>query len=228
MGFNNDGVSAIAARLAGYPQHPIPIWVSIGKSAATKLEDAPIEYYELTHAVWEFADVIEVNVTSPNTPGLRNLLEQKPLSNILQAVQSANHERAGEGMGKPIVLKLSPDSSESALYQQIEVALSNGVNGFTATNTTVRRGPFSLASGNALTSEAGGLSGRPLYNFALDAVRFVHRATNGLTPIVAAGGIGSADDAKRMVDSGAALVQIFTGLVYNGPYFVRTLARKLK
>lgn len=225
MGFNNDGAATICQRLRACPKLGIPIWVSIGKSAITKLEDAPIEYYELTRAVFPFADVIEVNVTSPNTPGLRTLLDTKPLNDILRAVQAGNLEKAADGQTKPVVLKLSPDSQPDELDTQIEAALSHGINGFTATNTSTGRLDFSLKSPEI--PETGGLSGEPLFDASIAVVKHVARNVNGLTPIIAAGGISAADDVRQMIDAGASLVQIFTALVYEGPFVVRTLARAL-
>lgn len=226
MGFNNDGVEAVAQRLRCLRELAIPIWVSIGKSKNTPNEQAAREYYELILNLGPYADVVEVNVTSPNTPGLRNLLEPEPLGEILQAVDDANRRLSGDNVLKRVVLKHSPDSSPRQIAKQIEVALDNGVVGFTDTNTTVKRNQLYLRSPSV--PESGGLSGRPLFKYALEVVKHVSRTTNGRVPIIAVGGIMSADDAKRMIDAGASLVQTFTGLVYNGPWFARTLARELK
>jgi dihydroorotate dehydrogenase len=217
MGFNNHGATALAARLAAVGPLPIPLGVSIGKSKLTPLDGALDDYVASFRALFAHAGYFAVNVSSPNTPGLRQLQDREQLGALLTALQHENRLRAGGDAArlKPILVKIAPDLSESALSELLEVCAASSVAGIIATNTTVGRD--GLCSSKTLAAETGGLSGRPLAATALRVVRFIAQETGGKLPIIGVGGIFSPDDAGRMLDAGAALVQVYTGFIYEGP-----------
>lgn len=225
MGFNNGGVTVLADRLrgvraAGGPG--VPVGVSIGKNRDTPVEQAPADYLACVDALHGLADYLAVNVSSPNTPGLRTLQDAGPLAELLTAVVSRTRELAGDAVPVPVLVKLSPDLSEPALDEALEVATGAGVAGVIATNTTLSRDGVSPVE-QALAAQAGGLSGAPLTRRALQVVTHVARHTD--LPVVGVGGVMTPDEGRRLLDAGAALVQVYTGLVYAGPALVRGLAR---
>lgn len=228
MGFNNAGAAALAARLAEAPPLPVPLGVSIGKSKITPLERAIEDYTASFRALFDYAGYFAVNVSSPNTPGLRALQDRAQLSDLLAALRRENELLAGErgGRTRPILVKIAPDLGAQALCELLEVCAEHGVSGLIATNTTLGRAGLSGAS-PALVAEAGGLSGRPLAPIALAVVRFVARETGGRLPIIGVGGIATPDDARRMLDAGASLLQLYTGLIYEGPGLPRRLNRAI-
>ncbi|BCJ55748.1 dihydroorotate dehydrogenase (quinone) [Actinoplanes sp. NBRC 14428] len=214
MGFNNEGAAALAARLAALGPLGIPLGISLGKSKVTPLEEAVQDYltsYELLHP---YADYIAVNVSSPNTPGLRTLQDKSAVAALLGAL-----------VGKtPVLVKIAPDLAEPAIAELLEVCLAYGAAGVIATNTTLGRDGLAAAD-RPRAGEAGGLSGRPLAERARKIVHFVHQETGGRLPIIGVGGIMDADDAARMFDAGASLIQLYTGFIYRGPALVRAAAR---
>jgi dihydroorotate dehydrogenase len=214
MGFNNAGAVALAARLKDLGPIGVPLGISLGKSKITPLEEAVQDYlasYELLHP---YADYIAINVSSPNTPGLRTLQDREAISGLLGAL-----------VGKtPVLVKIAPDLAESAIAEVLEVCLEYGAAGVIATNTTLARDGLAAAD-QARASESGGLSGRPLTEKARKIVHFVHTETQGRLPIIGVGGVMSADDAARLFDAGASLVQLYSGFIYKGPALVREAAR---
>ena len=214
MGFNNAGAAALAARLDALGPLDVPLGISLGKSKITPLENAVQDYlssYELLHP---HADYIAVNVSSPNTPGLRTLQDREAIAGLLSAL-----------VGKtPVLVKIAPDLAEAAIAEVLEVCLQYGAAGVIATNTTLARDGLA-ATDQDRASEAGGLSGRPLTERARKIVHFVHTETGGKLPIIGVGGVMSADDASRLFDAGASLVQLYTGFIYRGPALVRAAAR---
>ena len=219
MGFNNAGAAALAERLAelgppGSPRRAVPIGVSLGKSKVTPLEDAVEDYLASYRLLNSYADYIAVNVSSPNTPGLRTLQDKESIGALLKAL-------AGP---VPVLVKIAPDLTEPAIAELLEVCLAHGAAGIIATNTTLSRDGLAPADGH-LAGEAGGLSGAPLTARAREVVRFVHTESGGRLPIIGVGGIMSADDASRLLDAGASLVQLYTGFIYRGPDLVRAVAR---
>jgi len=214
MGFNNAGAAALAARLAALGPLDVPLGISLGKSKATPLEDAVDDYLTSYTLLRPYADYIAVNVSSPNTPGLRTLQDKAHLAALLGAL-----------VGKtPVLVKIAPDLTEAAIAEVLDVCLTYGAAGIIATNTTLRRDGLAPAD-LPRAGEAGGLSGRPLTERARKVVHFVHTETGGRLPIVGVGGILDADDAARLFDAGASLVQLYTGFVYRGPALVRAVAR---
>ncbi|MEV8505963.1 quinone-dependent dihydroorotate dehydrogenase [Actinoplanes sp. NPDC051475] len=214
MGFNNEGAAALADRLKALGPLGIPLGISLGKSKVTPLEEAVQDYltsYELLHP---YADYIAVNVSSPNTPGLRTLQDKSAIAALLGAL-----------VGKtPVLVKIAPDLAEPAVAELLEVCLAYGAAGVIATNTTLSRDGVA-AGDQPRAGEAGGLSGRPLTERARKIVHFVHQETGGRLPIIGVGGIVAPDDAARMFDAGASLVQLYTGFIYRGPALVRAAAK---
>ena len=223
MGFNNAGAEALAARLAALgplslpDRHGwrVPVGISLGKNKATPLEKAVDDYRAAYETLRPYGDYFVVNVSSPNTPGLRSLQDRHQLDAILAAL-------VGD---KPVLVKIAPDLTEPAIAEVLEVCLERGAAGVIATNTTLARD--GLAPGDApRAAEAGGLSGRPLTARAREVVAFVHRETGGALPVIGVGGLLDPDDADRMFDAGASLVQLYTGFIYRGPGLVRAIARR--
>lgn len=215
MGFNNAGAAALAARLAALPRPiGVPLGISLGKSKVTPLDEAVEDYLASYRALRGHGDYFAVNVSSPNTPGLRSLQDRAHLDALLGAL-------VGE---KPVLVKIAPDLTEAAIAELLEVCLARGAAGVIATNTTLSRDGLAAVDTDR-GAEAGGLSGRPLTGRARDVVAFVHRETGGRLPIIGVGGVLDPDDATRMFDAGAALVQLYTGFIYRGPALVRAVAR---
>jgi dihydroorotate dehydrogenase len=219
MGFNNAGAAALAGRLArlGRPGgRPVPLGISLGKSKVTPLDDAVEDYVVSLRHVYAYGDYFAVNVSSPNTPGLRQLQDKAHLAGLLEALQAAMPAP------KPLLVKVAPDLTEAALSELVDVCLATGVAGLIATNTTVER----PGATGPRAAETGGLSGRPLAPRALEVVRFV--AKHSGLPVIGVGGITAPDDALRLVDAGASLVQLYTGLIYRGPSLIKGCVRALR
>lgn len=214
MGFNNEGADAVAARLAGGPRPDVPLGVNLGKSKVTPLADAAEDYRYTYERLGPYADFVVVNVSSPNTPGLRELQRREPLAEILGTLQDAGADR--------LLVKLSPDLGKSATAEVIELVEELDLAGIVATNTTTRR-PGSLSSPRR--HESGGLSGRPLTARSTSLVRFVADRTD--RPIIGVGGVFTAADAYEKIRAGASLVQLYTGLIYRGPSIARKINRGL-
>jgi dihydroorotate dehydrogenase len=222
MGFNNPGAEAMAKTLAGWkcsrlwPKHPVGI--NLGKSKITPLEGAAEDYASSFRLLREYADFFVVNVSSPNTPNLRQLQDKGALDEILVALQQINAER------KPILVKIAPDLSFEAIDEILELAMQRQLAGIVATNTTITR----PQSGNPVYTQTGGLSGAPLRQRSTEIIRHIHEQTNGKLPIIGVGGIFNAADAQEKLEAGASLLQIYTGLVYEGPAIVKTIVEGLR
>ena len=214
MGFNNHGADRIGERLARTDLPDVPVGVNVGKSKSAAPAEAADDYAYTYDRVAASGDYFVVNVSSPNTPGLRELQARDALERILGRLQDAGAE--------PLLVKLSPDLGESAVLEAVGLAEELDVDGLIATNTTIDR-PASLRGANR--TEDGGLSGRPLEPRATEIVRLV--ASNTDVPVIGVGGVFTAEDAYRKVRAGASLVQLYTGLIYRGPAIAREINRGL-
>ena len=226
MGFNNEGAAAVAARLAKMPgpgKRSIPLGINLGKTKVTPLDQATEDYVGSFRLLADFADYMVVNVSSPNTPGLRELQDASWLKPLLAALVDENKARVAAGKPhRPLLLKITPDLSFPQIDAALGVIAELGLDGIIATNTTLAR-PGYFESVN----EAGGLSGVPLRHRATKVINYISRATNGRLPIIGVGGISDAESAAEKLDAGATLVQVYTGMIYRGPFFAAELARAL-
>ena len=228
MGFNNDGADVLAERLRALDP-AVPIGVSIGKSKVTPVAQAIDDYRHSLRALYPYGDYFAINVSSPNTPGLRGLQDREALDDLVSELTSEADALAAlhGGPVKPLLVKIAPDLTDSAIGDVLEVCDQHTVAGLIATNTTLARDGV-VTSEAGLAEQPGGLSGRPLTERSRAVVSFVHKETGGALPIVGVGGIMTADDAKAMFDAGASLVQLYTGFIYRGPALVRRIARTLR
>lgn len=225
MGFPNAGAAEIAERLSRLRKPAIPIGWSIGKSKVTPSEEAIEDYIYSLRKLYDYADFFTANVSSPNTPGLRKLQDKEPLDQLLQAlVQETERiaEQTGRDRAKPVLVKISPDLSEGQLDDVIEVCLNRNISGIIATNTTLAREGL-----HTRTTEAGGLSGRPIYARSLGMVQYLCKRLDGNVPIIGVGGIFGPDDARRMFDAGASFIQIYTSFIYEGPGIIKRMNKTL-
>ena len=233
MGFNNPGAEALAQRLANWralgrwPAHPVGI--NLGKSKITPLETAGEDYSSSLRVLWPHADFFVVNVSSPNTPNLRQLQDKSALDEILAALQTVNVGCAGSSAEpKPVLVKVAPDLTFEALDEILELAGPRQLAGIVATNTTIVRPKTNDAALQRVYAETGGLSGKPLGARSAEVIRHLHRQTKGTLPIIGVGGIFNAADAWEKITAGASLIQIYTGLVYEGPAITRAIVTGLQ
>jgi dihydroorotate dehydrogenase len=228
MGFNNAGAAALAVALSRLGPIGVPLGISLGKSKVTPVQSAVGDYLTSLRAVYPYADYIAVNVSSPNTPGLRGLQDRGPLDELLGALTAEagslawTHSQGSTPV--PVVVKIAPDLTEDAIGELLEVCADRDIAGVIATNTTIGRQGVTAAE-TSLAAEAGGLSGRPLTERALAVVRFVTSHCD--LPVIGVGGISSAQDGLRMLDAGASLLQLYTGFVYSGPPLVTELNKAI-
>ncbi len=230
MGFNNPGAETFAKKLAHWrsagrwPTHPVGI--NLGKSKLTPLANAAEDYANSFRFLLPHADFFVVNVSSPNTPNLRQLQDKAALDEILAALQQVQREMCG-GSGsqrqKPVLVKVAPDLSFDVLDEILELVGPRQIAGIVATNTTVVRPETSEPDARAIYAEPGGLSGRPLRARSTEVIRHLHRQTRGALPLIGVGGIFDAADAWEKITAGASLLQIYTGLVYEGPGMAREI-----
>jgi len=226
MGFNNVGIAGMARNLQKAGRPKIPVAVNIGKNKTTPNEQAEEDYRACIRELFRYGDFFVVNISSPNTPGLRQLQHGEDLRRLLSAVCLEMREQ-GEAHGcggKPVLVKIAPDLNEDDLAFTVETIMNSGVSGIIATNTTVSR--EGLKSANA--GESGGLSGRPLRQRSTDVIRRIYKLTKGSIPIIGCGGIFTAEDAYEKIRAGASLVEIYTSLIYKGPLINRELHRGLR
>ncbi|MFM6243000.1 MAG: quinone-dependent dihydroorotate dehydrogenase [Dolichospermum sp.] len=226
MGFNNAGAVAMAARLKegkenlNYPI-PIPIGINLGKSKITALELAAQDYLESFRLLKDLGDYFVVNVSSPNTPGLRSLQDAAMLSQIIDVLQRENRAN------KPIFVKIAPDLEWDAIADIICLAKTYQIAGLIATNTTISRVGLKTQiiekTGKSPQEEGGGISGKPVRNRSTEVIRFIYEQTQGQMPIIGVGGIFSAEDAWEKITAGACLIQTYTGWIYEGPMMVRRI-----
>lgn len=228
MGFNNQGAEAMAAALERTWQQrdrTIPIGINLGKSKVTPLEEAPADYLGSFRQLKGWGDYFVVNVSSPNTPGLRSLQATEQLAPILDAIQQENQGQ------KPLLIKIAPDLEWEAIAAVTELAQAYQLAGIIATNTTISRDHLKTqmlqATGKQITEEAGGISGAPLRQRSTEVIRFIWQRTQGSLPIIGVGGIFTAEDAWSKIAAGATLVQVYTGWIYEGPWMVRRILEGL-
>lgn len=237
MGFNNQGAAAMAARFQAaqkqskfdaqrpMPQSPFPLGINLGKSKVTPLEQAAADYLESFKLLKDWGDYFVVNVSSPNTPGLRSLQDAAGLSTILEILQQEN-----QGL-KPILVKIAPDLESEAIVSILDLAKTYQLAGIIATNTTIRRDGLKTQilreTGKPIAEEAGGISGLPVRERSTEVIRFIWQYTKGELPIIGVGGIFTAEDAWEKIAAGASLIQVYTGWVYEGPWMVRRILQGL-
>lgn len=228
MGFNNKGAGPAAERLRQFGDNRngcrVIVGGNIGKNKDTPNENALSDYQAGFRALFDVVDYFAVNVSSPNTPGLRDLQERDPLTHLLTALQTENQHRPS---AKPILLKIAPDLTDGQLDDIIAIVAETGIAGVIATNTTISRAD--LTTGVAAVTEmgAGGVSGRPLRNRSTEVIRYLHRQSGGAFPIIGVGGIFSADDALEKLQAGASLIQVYTSFIYEGPGLAKRINRAL-
>jgi dihydroorotate dehydrogenase len=235
MGFNNDGVKVIAERLKKWRErHPVDateknsrrliIGGNIGKNKLTPNEDAWKDYEICFKELHPYVDYFVVNVSSPNTPGLRELQEKTFLRRILLHLQMINN---GKARSKPILLKIAPDLTPEQIEDVIDLSLEIKLDGLVAANTTINRAGLKTPEATVTAIGAGGLSGKPLKARATDIVEFISKRSNGQLPVIASGGIFTGDDATEKFNAGASLVQVWTGFIYEGPAIVGNICKTL-
>jgi dihydroorotate dehydrogenase len=218
MGFNNGGVQEAVERLK--KNKSVLIGGNIGKNKLTPNENATQDYEICFEALFDYVDYFVVNVSSPNTPNLRELQDKKPLTELLQTLQNKNLAKPKQ---KPILLKIAPDLTDSQLFDIIDIVNETKIAGVIATNTTLSR--EGLQSKNK--SEMGGLSGKPLTNRSTEVIRFLSEKSNKAFPIIGVGGIHSAEDALEKLEAGASLIQLYTGFIYEGPSLVTKINKEI-
>lgn len=229
MGFNNPGAEAVAQRLRKTRIEPV-LGINLGKSKVTPLEEAAGDYLRSLELLEPFARYIVVNVSSPNTPGLRQLQDAAPLRDLLRVLQA----RAGEvavrrnGNVRPILLKIAPDLTDPQIEEAVGIAREEGISGIIATNTTVSREGLRTPGTRVEALGAGGISGAPVRARAREVVSRIWRTSGGAMPIIGVGGIFTADDAWEMIRAGASLVQLYTGFIYRGPLVAREICVGLR
>jgi dihydroorotate dehydrogenase len=223
MGFNNKGVEVLARKLKSVKRDGLIIGGNIGKNKNTSNDDAINDYIKCFDALFDVVDYFVVNVSSPNTPGLRDLQEKEPLMKILNTLQNRNLKN---DISRPILLKIAPDLTDYQLDDIVEIVQETKIAGVIATNTTISRA--NLKSGESLTKEMGGLSGKPVRERSTEVIKYLSQKSNQSFPIIGVGGIHSAEDAQEKLDAGASLIQIYTGFVYEGPGLVKRILRGIK
>lgn len=218
MGFNNGGVAEAVVRLQ--KNKNVLIGGNIGKNKVTPNDEAVNDYILCFNALFNVVDYFVVNVSSPNTPGLRELQDKEPLTKLLATLQDLNAQKEKR---KPILLKIAPDLTEDQLLDIIDIVATTKIDGVIATNTTISR--EGLTSVNK--EETGGLSGKPLTKRSTEVIRFLSERSNKAFPIIGVGGIHSAQDALEKIEAGASLVQLYTGFIYEGPQLIKDINTEL-
>ncbi len=224
LGFNNDGVEAAVTRLRRRPSGLI-VGGNIGKNKVTPNESAVVDYLNCFETLHPYVDYFVVNVSSPNTPRLRELQDKEPLTALLSAVVSANKQKE---IQRPIFLKIAPDMKNDQLDEIIEIVTSVGVSGVIATNTTLERSGLSTSTSEVEEIGAGGLSGSPVRSRSTEVVRYLSEKSAGAFPIIGVGGVDGVEAAREKLDAGASLVQIYSCMIYKGPGLVSKIVKGLK
>ena len=234
MGFNNIGAHALQDKLKDWKDRGLwpdsPVGINLGKSKITKLEDAPEDYSGSLEILWKHADFFVINVSSPNTLGLRELQQSEHLNSILskcQKVNKAQSKKEGKDL-RPILVKIAPELDDKYLGEIIKLIKKHKISGIVATNTTIERPETDNKKCKKIYGEEGGLSGLPLKDRSTEMIRKIYNMTDGKVPIVGVGGIFTADDAWEKIAAGASLIQLYTGLVFEGPAIAKNIVKGLK
>ena len=225
MGFNNEGVEALVERLKKRKNPHLIIGGNIGKNKTTPNEQALDDYLICLQKLHDHVDYFVVNVSSPNTPNLRELQDKEPLKKLLIALKEENLRY---DKPKPLLLKIAPDLTKEQLDDIVEIATAIPLDGLIATNTTIDRGGLKTMAQEVEQIGAGGLSGKPLRERSTEVIRYINEATQGKMPIIAVGGIFTARDAREKLNAGASLLQVYTGFIYEGPGMVKRIVKGLR
>jgi len=223
MGFNNLGVEQ-TVRMLKKKHTNVIIGGNIGKNKVTPNEEAVNDYITCFEALFPYVDYFVVNVSSPNTPNLRELQDKEPLKHLLLSLQTLNNTKSKP---KPVLLKIAPDLTDSQLDDIIEIVNETKIAGLVATNTTISRQNLSYPIAEIEALGNGGLSGKPLKNRSTEVIRYLYTKSNGTIPIIGVGGIMTAQDAKEKIDAGASLVQLYTGFIYEGTALIKDIVNIL-
>lgn len=224
MGFNNEGVEPAALRLKKRWDKSVLIGGNIGKNKITPNEEAVNDYVINFNALFDVVDYFVVNVSSPNTPNLRDLQEKEPLTKLLNTLQDLNRKKSNP---KPILLKIAPDLTDSQLDDIIEIVKNTQIAGVIATNTTISRAGLTVSKEEIEKIGAGGLSGKPLTKRSTEVIRYLKQKSNNAFPVIGVGGIHSAEDAIEKIQAGADLIQLYTGFIYEGPGLIKKINKAL-
>ncbi|MEM9992248.1 MAG: quinone-dependent dihydroorotate dehydrogenase, partial [Bacteroidota bacterium] len=224
MGFNNAGMDAMVEQLKKGKPEGLIVGGNIGKNKVTPNESAVEDYVKCFETLFPYVDYFVVNVSSPNTPNLRALQDKKPLTHLLSTLQQLNQAKPSP---KPMLLKIAPDLSFEQIDDVVDIVQAVKLDGIIATNTTIDRSTLRTTKTEVDKVGNGGLSGRPLTDRATEIIRYIHQRTKGKLTIIGVGGIASAAEAKAKLEAGASLVQIYTGLVYEGPSLVKRIKQSL-
>lgn len=224
MGFNNEGVKAAAERLKNRKDRSVIIGGNIGKNKVTPNEDATKDYEINFNELFDVVDYFVVNVSSPNTPNLRDLQEKEPLTKLLNRLQELNYAKPNP---KPILLKIAPDLTDSQLDDIIDIVKTTKIAGVIATNTTISREGLNYTKEEIEKIGMGGLSGKPLTKRSTEVVRYLKQRSNNAFPVIGVGGIHSAEDAIEKIKAGADLIQLYTGFIYEGPGLIKRINKEI-
>lgn len=223
MGFNNEGVDAAVIRLKNKTTNVI-IGGNIGKNKVTPNEDAIKDYEYCFNALFDVVDYFVVNVSSPNTPNLRELQDKEPLTHLLNHLQQINNSKPKR---KPLLLKIAPDLTNSQLDDIIDIVASTKIDGIVATNTTIAREPLSYSKAEIEAFGMGGLSGKPLTKRSTEVIVYLKTKSNNAFPVIGVGGIHSPEDAIEKIKAGADLIQLYTGFIYEGPALIKKINKEI-
>ncbi len=224
MGFNNEGVEALVKRLKKRSSRRLIVGGNIGKNKMTPNEDALNDYLVCFKVLFDYVDYFAVNLSSPNMPSLRKLQEKESLKHILTSLQEENFKKETP---KPILLKIAPDLSQGQLNDIIEIVIENKIDGLIATNTTISREDLKTSKAQIKHIGSGGVSGKPIRDRSTEVIRYVYQKSGDEIPIIAAGGVFTAQEAKEKLAAGAVLVQLYTGFIYEGPGIVKRICKSL-
>lgn len=225
MGFNNKGVDFLTEKLKNLKQRKVIIGGNIGKNKVTPNDKAVDDYLICLRKLHPYVDYFVVNVSSPNTPNLRELQEKEPLTNLLKSVKEENMTFE---IARPILLKIAPDLTDGQLDDIIDIVSTVGIDGIIATNTTISRAGLATPNKRIEDIGNGGLSGKPVRDRSTEVISYIHKQSNGSIPIIGVGGIRDSASAQEKLDAGASLVQLYSAFIYEGPGIVRNIVSGLK